>query len=217
MQAKNVIITGANGMIGGLILQMCLQSDQVNHVTSISRRGVGFTNPKLTEVLHDDFLNFDSVLDHFKNQDICFFCLGVYTGAVPAAEFKKITVDYTKSFADTLSANSNHVTFCFLSGDGADQSEKSPLMFAKQKGIAENILIRLNFDHLHIFRPGYIYPVTSRSEPNFMYSFMRVIYPIAKWIYPNMGCTSLQLAKKMLDTAILGSEKLIFTNRDIRL
>ena len=213
---KNIIFTGANGMIGNLILQMCLKSEQVNHVTSISRRSLGFTHPKLTEVIHQDFLNFGSIQNHFENQDICFYCLGVYTGAVSTEEFKRITVDYTKAFAETLKQTSPNCSFSFLSGDGADQKEKSPLLFGKQKGIAENVLIKLNFKRLNIFQPRYIYPVNPRVEPNMMYRFMRVIHPLAKIIYPNMGCTSVQLANKMFDAAFNKSDQLIFSNRDIR-
>lgn len=35
---KNVIITGDTGMVGGIVLQECLQSDEIGKVISISRR-----------------------------------------------------------------------------------------------------------------------------------------------------------------------------------
>ena len=214
---KNVIITGASGMIGKLILENCLKNSDVNRITSITRKPSGISHPKLTEVIHDDFLNFESVADYFKDQQVCFFCIGVYTGAVNRDEFRKITVDYTKAFSEMLRKQNDQTTFCFLSGAGADQSGKSKLMFAQDKGIAENNLISLNFSALHIFRPAYIYPVMKRKEPNLLYKVMRVIYkPIISTIYPNGGITSVELAGVMTNAGLEGSERLIFENRDIR-
>ena len=214
---KNVIITGATGMIGGIVLRNCLQDPRVGKVTSLLRKPSGATHPKLTEVIVHDFTDYSKFELHMQDQDVAFFCIGVYTGAVPRDEFRKITVDYTKAFAEALIKNSPHTEFCFLSGAGADQTEKSNLMFAKDKGIAENILINLHFDHLHIFRPAYIYPVEKRKEPNTLYRFMRAIYkPFLSWAYPNGAVTSLQLANVMTDVGLKGGEKLIYENKDIR-
>ena len=99
---KNIIIVGASGMIGKLILELCLQDLRVQKITSIVRAKSGIQHVKLTEIVHKDFSNFTSIENHFENQDICFYCVGVYTGAVPTEEFKKITVDYTRVFAETL-------------------------------------------------------------------------------------------------------------------
>ncbi|MDQ3111212.1 MAG: NAD(P)H-binding protein, partial [Bacteroidota bacterium] len=122
---KNIIITGSNGMIGGLILQECLNRPDVAKVTSIVRGKSGIAHAKLVEIIHENFLDYSSIAEHFKNQDAAFYCIGVYTGQLPKDEFRKITVDFTKAFAKTLRENSAKATFCFLSGQGADQKEKS--------------------------------------------------------------------------------------------
>ena len=176
METKNVIITGSSGMIGGLILQKCLERNDVAKVTSLVRKKSGISHPKLVEIVHGDFLNYSAVEDHFKNQDVCFFCIGVYTGQVPKEEFVRITVGYTKAFAETLKRLSPETVFCFLSGSGADTKEKSRILFAREKGKAENILLGLSFKATHIFRPGYIYPVSPRKEPNLSYRIFRVLY-----------------------------------------
>lgn len=204
-------------MIGRLILGYCLNRNDVAKVTSIVRKKSGLNHPKLVEVVHENFLDYSSVTEHFKNQDIAFYCVGVYTGQVPKEEFKKITIDYTEAFAKTLRANSEKTTFCFLSGAGADSTEKSTVMFAHDKGVAENILLKLNFAHTYIFRPAYIYPVTPRKEPNFMYSLMRFLYkPLVSWIYPNGSVTSENLAKAMVKAGFEGAGKTILENKDIR-
>lgn len=214
---KNILITGSNGMIGKLILGYCIERDDVATVTTIARKTSGITHPKLQEVIHKNFLDYSSIKQHFKNIDLCFFCIGVYTGQVSKSEFNKITIDFTRAFAEMVKTESPDAGFCFLSGQGADSSEKSPVLFAKAKGIAENILIRMQFRQLAIFRPGYIYPVTPRIEPNKRYYLFRVLYKsfLGK-VYPNIGVTSEQLAKAMITIGFHGGDRIIYENRDIR-
>jgi nucleoside-diphosphate-sugar epimerase len=215
---KNAIITGSNGMIGNLILQNCLSNPEIKTVTSIVRRKSGIKHPKLVEIIHDNFLDFSSINNQLTNQDICFYCIGVYTGQVPRAEFAKITIDYTKAFATALRINSLETTFCFLSGQGADTSETSKIMFAKDKGIAENILFKLKFYRTYCFRPGYIYPVTKRKEPNFTYALTRLLYkPLLSKVYPNIGVSSEKLANVMVLVGLNGYDEPILENNAIRL
>ena len=214
---KNILITGSNGMIGKLILEKCLLRDDIQSITSITRKPTGIIHPKLIEVLHSDFLNYASIENHFSNKDICFYCIGVYTGSAPREEFKKITVGFTEAFAVILKRNSPQAYFCFLSGQGADATEKSKVMFALDKGTAENKLISLQFKQLFIFRPGYIYPVTPRIEPNTLYRIFRVLYkPFLSKIYPNIGLTSVALADAMLQVAFNGGKQTIYENREIK-
>lgn len=202
-------------MIGGLILQECLNRDDVGSVTAIVRRPLGVTHAKLVEVVHEDFMDYSKIEDSLKGQDMCFYCIGVYTGQVPAAEFKKITVDITKAFADALKKNSPDVSFCFLSGQGADQTEKSRLLFAREKGIAENYLQQKQFKHLYIFRPGYIYPVTPRKEPNTMYAMLRAIYKPMSKIFRGIGVDSDMLAHKMVVAGMSGEGSGIYEMKEI--
>jgi nucleoside-diphosphate-sugar epimerase len=214
---KNVIITGSNGMIGSLILNNCLQNQEVKSVTTIVRRKSGISNPKLIEIVHDDFLDFSKIKSIFQNQDVCYYCIGVYTGKVPREEFAKITIDFTKAFATTLRKNNDKTTFCFLSGQGADRTEKSNVMFAKDKGIAENILFSLKFSECYSFRPGYIYPIIPRKEPTFAYQLMHILYmPILNVFFPSYCTTSEQLANTMVNVGLHGAQIEIFENNSIR-
>lgn len=213
---KKVIITGASGMIGSLIVDMCLNRADVAQVTCITRKPLALQHPKLVNVVHDNFTDYTAITAHLQQQDICFYCIGVYTGQVPAAEFNAITIDYTIAFARALREQNANATFCLLSGQGADSTEKSKILFAKAKGISENQLLALQFAHTYIFRPGYIYPVTPRKEPNSMYLWMRRLYKLMVKIYPNVGVTSVQLAAKMVAIGFDGGTKTIYENADIR-
>jgi len=213
---KNVIITGATGMVGGIVLREALNNAGIGKVTSFVRRPSGVNHPKLEEVIHADFTNYAGAEHHFENIDAAYFCIGAYTGSVPDDKFKLITVDFTTIFADALKAKSPNATFCLLSGQGADQTEKSRVSFAKYKGMAENYLIKQDFGNLYIFRPAYIYPVEARQEPNLMYKISRKLYPLLKNVFPSTVITSEQLGKAIFKAGIQGAEKTVLENQDIK-
>lgn len=171
----------------------------------------------MSEEIYTNFFVYTTIEGNLKNQDICFYCIGVYTGQVPTEEFKKIIVAYTEIFANTLKKNSEATNFCFFSGQGADSSAKNKVLFAREKGIAENILVKLKFASIHIFRSGYIYPDVKRVEPNFIYNLMHLLYKPIKFIYPNVGIASQKLAARMVDVGIYSGDKFFYENDDIRL
>ena len=55
------IITGTSGMVGHSVLLECLKSNDVESVIMINRTSVHIKHPKLTEILLNDFSNFDSI------------------------------------------------------------------------------------------------------------------------------------------------------------
>jgi hypothetical protein len=126
----------------------------------------------------------------------------VYTGAVPDAELRKITVDYTIEFARVLRASSAGAALSFLSGMGADQTGRSRAPFARYKGEAEKGLLGAGFPQLYIFRPAYIYPAEPRREPNFSYRLLRAIYPVFRMLFPNQVIPADDLARAMVDVAV---------------
>ena len=219
MDTSKVVIVGATGMIGGLALEYALSDPEISAVTSIGRRSSGHDDPKLREIGRRDLSNFRSLEAELLGHDVAIFCLGAYTGTVSDAEFKKITVDYTVAFAETFYAANPLASFCFLSGQGADPKEKSRVAFARYKGMAENALLKVGFPRVHIFRPGYIYPSKPRDEPNLTYRLMRPLYPVVRRIYPNIGISSDDLARGMLQAGLSGTPghaSPILENRDIR-
>jgi len=219
MTPKRVLILGATGMVGGLVLRECLGRSEVSEVTTIGRRPTGVRDPKLTEVVHRDFVDYREVAGYLTGQDVAFFCLGVYTGTVSDEELRRVTVDCAVAFAEALHAGSPGAAFCFLSGQGADPSERSRVAFARYKGAAENALLRASFPRLHVFRPGYIYPVERREEPHLGYRVMRVLYPVLRVLFPNQVIRSDDLARAMVHAGLHGSgdhADPVLEHRDIR-
>src|SRR6476660_4739920 len=214
-----LVIVGATGMVGGYALRFALDNSAVKSVTSIGRKRLGISHPKLKEVLHQNFADCSNLADTLSGQDAAIFCLGAYTGSVPDAELRRITVDYTIEFARVLRDSSPNAAFSFLSGNGADPTGRSRIAFARYKGEAEKALLASGFPRVCIFRPAYIYPVEPRKEPNFSYRLLRGIYPVFRVLFPNLVIRADDLARAMVEAAVRGTEQrggLTLENRDIR-
>lgn len=210
----NVIIAGSSGMIGKLVLGHCLMSDKIHEVRSLVRKPTGQKHDKLREIVIGDFNDYSQHDTLFKNVHTAFFCLGAYTGQVTHELFKTITVDYAVAFAKALENQSPQATICFLSGKGADTTEKSIIAFARYKGMAENKLSTLNLN-VYSFRPAYIYPVEHRKEPNLLHTVTRALYPLIKYLGEKYTIKSTELANAIFTVGVNGADKHVLENHDI--
>ncbi len=213
---KNVIITGPTGMTGNLAVRYALKRKDVGKVTIITRRKTGIKHKKLVEVIHSDFKDYSDISEHLKDQDVVIYCIGVYTGTIPAKEQEHIMADFPRYFTKAVVKNNKDLTFCFLSGGGADRTEKSRMVFARSLGKAENYLFNnKKLKAVYTFRPGYIHPVTPRKEPNLSYKISRALWPVLGKIMPSMGIDSDKLAHSMVDVGLKGNNKDTLENKDI--
>lgn len=201
-------------MIGSLILERCLSSSKIARIVSLVRKKGNGNQAKLEEVITPNFRDYSQQAHTFQDVDIAFFCIGVYTGQVPDKEFKEITVDYAVAFAEAVKASNPQATLCLLSGAGADRSEKSRTSFAKYKGMAENQISSLGLN-FYTFRPGYIFPVTPRKEPNLMYRISRTLYPLIRLMGPSSSIKSTELASAMFNVGLFGADSEILENKAI--
>ena len=203
-------------MVGSHVLKLALASDQISKVIVYGRSSVDFEHEKMVEYLSPIFTQFPvDLLAEMGTVDHILFCLGVYTGAVKRELFREITVDYPVELARKhLEANPKG-SFTLLSGQGADRSEKSRMMFAEDKGAAENLLSTMYAGTFYTLRPGYIYPVEKREEPNFGYKLSRALYPVLKWMGPKFSITSHQLAKGIFTSVVRTPEGEILENQEI--
>src|ERR1700738_326918 len=210
---------GGTRLDGGYAPRYALEQPAVSHVTAIGRRKLGIAHPKLEEVVHRDFADGSALAEPLSGQDAAVYCIGAYTGAVPDAVLRKITVDYTIEFARVLRGSSPDAAFSFLSGSGADPTGRSRIAFARYKGEAEKALLAARFPCVYIFRPAYIYPVEPRKEPNFTYRLLRGISPVFRMLFPNQVIRADDLARAMVDVTVRGGGEhggVVLENRDIR-
>src|ERR1700722_19789855 len=126
-----LIITGATGTAGSEAVRQALIDPRVEKVTVLSRKPLAVTHEKLNVILLDDFSNYSGVLEQLKGHDACLWCLGISQNAVSGQDYHKITYDYTLAATKALHSVNPGLTFCFLSGQGADSKEKSGILFAR--------------------------------------------------------------------------------------
>jgi uncharacterized protein YbjT (DUF2867 family) len=216
---QSLVIVGATGMVGGYALRYALDNSEVKSVTTIGRKKLGISHPKLKEVLHQDFADCSPLASVLSNQDAVVYCLGTYTGSVSDDQLRVITADYAIEFARVFRDSSPDAAFSFLSGSGADPTGRSRLAFARYKGQAEKALLAAGFPRVYLFRPAYIYPVEPRKEPNFSYRLIRALYPVLRVLFPSQVIRADDLARVMVDVVLRQTQErqdVVFENRDIR-
>ena len=64
---SRLVIVGGTGMVCGCALRCAL--DHLRAVTAIGRSKLGISHPKLKEVLHQDFADYEGLADTLSGQD----------------------------------------------------------------------------------------------------------------------------------------------------
>ena len=83
------IITGTTGMVGEGVLHECLQHPEVEKVLIINRKPGGFSHPKLTEIIHEDFYDLSAIASKLSGYNACYFCLGASSIGMKEADYHR--------------------------------------------------------------------------------------------------------------------------------
>jgi uncharacterized protein YbjT (DUF2867 family) len=153
-------------MVGQGALRECLRDPDVEHVVSVVRTPGAVRNEKLREIEHRDFLNFASIESELIGIDACLYCLGVTSSGMSEDAYSRVAYGFTVAAARTLLRLNPKMFFVFISGSGADTSERGRVMWARVKGKTENALLAMPFSAVYVFRPGLIQPldgITSKT------------------------------------------------------
>ena len=213
----NVIITGTTGMVGKGVLLECLESSAITAVTVINRKPLDLTHPKLTEILHKDFLDFAPIENQLTDYDACFHCMGVSSVGMKEEQYNTLTYSITKSFVDTLHTKNPSMVFNYVSGTGTDSTEQGGKMWARVKGKTENLILNAGFKDAYMFRAGAIVPEkgikSSTGWYNILYVVFRPLFPLMRKI--NSITTSSRLGKAMINSITANQELKLLENKDI--
>ncbi|TXT12831.1 hypothetical protein VHUM_01232 [Vanrija humicola] len=210
----SIILTGATGTAGSAVLNTALASPLVAHVTVLARRAPAVSHAKLETILlpSDEYpgASFESippaVVDKLRarGSNAVVWALGVSQRDVDKDTYVKITYDYTVEAAkafESLGTPDKPFRFVFVSGMGADQTEKSYPIFAKIKGRAEKWLAEHETDAFKTvnIRPGGIVP-TPEHIKNVPF-IQRAMISAAGWVVPGRMIQSTDLAKAAIELA----------------
>ncbi|MGD1893091.1 MAG: NAD-dependent epimerase/dehydratase family protein [Cyclobacteriaceae bacterium] len=213
-----VIITGATGMVGKGVLLECLDHESITEVLSISRRSVGISHPKLKELLHPDFSEFESAKEALQGYDACYACMGVSSAGMNETEYTRLTYDFTLALAKVLFNLNPSMAFTYVSGQGTDSTESSSTMWARVKGKTENDLLALGFQQAFMFRPGMIIPVKGVSPSSKLYRVvinnMTWLLKLLKYLAPNSVVNTAQIGQAMIKITQSGYDKNIIAPTD---
>lgn len=214
----NVVLFGATGMVGAGVLLECFADPRITSVLAITRSPTGRSHPKLREVVHSDFFDYDTLRADFARCDACFFCLGVSSIGMSEAQYTRVTYDLTLAAARTMVRANPQMTFCFISGVGTDSTERGRTMWARVKGKTENALLALGFKAAFMFRPGYIQPIGDvESKTGWVqtaYDIARPLYPLIHRLLPNNSTTTSNLGRAMIQVAAAGYSKPVLYSAD---
>ena len=108
------VVFGASGMVGQAVLRECIMDMSVDSVVAVTRSPLSLINPKFTNIVHADFLNFAALAKQLKGADVCFYCLGVASAGLSEADYTKITCEYTLAAAKTLLKINPKISFVFI-------------------------------------------------------------------------------------------------------
>lgn len=217
MESKklNVLITGSTGMVGEGVLLVCLRNPAVGRITVVNRRSVGFTHPKLTEIIHPDFYDLSSIELRLTGFDACYFCLGVSSVGINMDDYYKITYTLTMHFGKTLSRLNPGMIFCYVTGAGTNETGKGRLGWARIKGKTENDLDKLPFKALYRYRFGFVKPLPGQKHVKSFYRYIKWMFPIGKLIFPDEFNTLEEVGLSMVQVTLKGSDKKKLAGRSI--
>jgi len=215
----NVVLFGATGMVGQGVLRECLLAPDVHAVLAIGRNATGQSDLKLKEIVRPDLLDLSPLESQLSGFDACFFCLGVASAGMTEANYRRVTFDITLAAATTLVRLNPGMTFVYVSGAGADSSERGRVMWARVRGETENAVLKLPFKTAAVIRPAGIIPlhgITSRTPLyRAAYTLTRPLWPVLYKAFPQFVTTTERLGRGLLQIARHGAPKPILEARDI--
>lgn len=159
---KNVIIVGANGATGSLLMQQLIDDVDIHQIYIVHYRPTQFSaQPKVTEIIMDlaDFSTLkiaeqleSKSANKIENRiDCAYCCLGTTRKkAGSVAAFRRVDKDYVINFANWVAANAIpqlHV----ISAVGANP--RSASSYLQTKGETEQALKQLNLPSLYLYQP----------------------------------------------------------------
>jgi uncharacterized protein YbjT (DUF2867 family) len=214
-----VLIFGATGMIGQGALRESLLDPEVEAVLTVGRSASAARHAKLREIVRPDLFDLAAIEPELRGFDACFYCLGVTSGGLSEAEYTRLTYTLAVSIAETLSRLNPSMTFIFVSGAGADSSEKGRIMWARIKGKTENAILALPFRAAWVFRPAVVRPEhgeRSRTTAyRVLYAVLNPVLPLLQRLVPAYVVTTAEIGRAMLTVGRRGAPKKVLESADI--
>lgn len=156
-----VIVAGATGLVGSLLLEQLLHHHEFSEVLVLVRKQLPFQHEKLKQLVVD----FDHLEDYQAqiNGDAIFSCLGTTRQKTPDLNlYRKIDHDYPVELAK-IGAKNSIPQFHIISSIGANSN--SFVFYTRLKGETEQDLKKTGLQSLYIYQPSFL--TGNRKEKRF--------------------------------------------------
>ncbi|WP_152204908.1 NAD(P)H-binding protein [Marinobacter changyiensis] len=168
-----VMVLGATGLTGNLVLENLLARSEVGSVVVPVRRWLAPDEPKLEQHVID-FDNMDAHAEIF-DVDALVCCIGTtISKAGSRAAFRKVDYDYALTAA-RLARNTGARALILMSAVGASTTSK--VFYSRVKGELEDAVRALNFPYLSIYHPSLL--LGNRQEQRPAESLGMALMPVA--------------------------------------
>ena len=218
---KTALIFGSSGLVGSHLLDLITQDNNYSKIKLYVRSEPKKVNSKF-EIIKVDFNKLEDYKDSINGDD-CFFCIGTTRKNTPDKnEYIKVEYNLPVSVAKIAKLNSVN-NFIYISSLGANPNATS--LYLKNKGKAEEELVKLNFTNLSILRPSIL--VGNRKENRFgekigifaMKTFSPLFFGNMKKYKPinveNVAKSMLQVAQKHYQNNIFESDEIVRIGTDV--
>lgn len=149
---KTALVFGSTGLIGGHLTKLLLENSNYEKVKLFVRSNINLQHPKL-QIIKIDFKNLSKNTQDIKGDD-CFFCIGTTRKNSPnKQDYQRIELDIPKQISSIAKSNSVN-SFSFISSGMANSKHSGD--YLRFKGLVEEELQKLNFNHLSILRPSFL-------------------------------------------------------------
>ncbi|KAG9562197.1 hypothetical protein KCU61_g8089, partial [Aureobasidium melanogenum] len=164
-----IIVTGCTGVVGSEVVRSAIKHQFITHVYAVTRKPLDpkiANNPKVTQIIHEDFEQWpDHLLRLFEHEGVrgCIWCIGGWVNKFPSLEeAQRVNIALPQTAAETFSSSlapsSSEISqtkntrgiafrFIYMSCHGAEQNPFASLWWSadsrKMKGAAEKGLFEL--------------------------------------------------------------------------
>ena len=177
---QHYAIIGASGLIGGSLVDELLKTTD-DKITIISRRPLGFSNPRIHEVVVD-FTDQSSLTEALNGIDAVFIAIGTTQKKMKGdlVAYRKVDYDIPVAVAEACVIN-NVPKLLLVSSVGADSSSSN--FYLRLKGEVEEAISKMSIPYIGIFQPSLL--LGDRKEFRLGEKISQFIMPIFSFAIPS--------------------------------
>ena len=149
-EQRVALFAGATGFVGGMALELLLDSPDISRVFAVTRRPLGREHPRLANRI----VQFEQIESQLKNVtcNVALCALGTTIRTAGSEQaFRQVDVDAVLAFARAAKA-AQAQRFVVVSSAGADPTSKN--FYLRTKGEVEKALMTVGFRALDILQPS---------------------------------------------------------------